>query len=749
MSCYFASRSIISYNDLELELVETLRSFSIPSMASLQMQNQNFLNGKEESCSHDPNEIDIENLENFADDSYKSIQYDENHFTCKSFSDFGLGPLYNHPVVCQYFPEITSCIATEPFISAAEILNCLATSDTDFKDASIIEIEQILCKKLGVKDLLKLGIILGGNLKLEMLMISHVNAARMKLLIEIQKKHIYDYACQERLTHQSYSSSGDRVQRNTSERNRSINGNNEVGSDQITMSADQGQKIGKVSSSEAIPKLVASSRSNVSSLVTQCELYFSDSAYSPSFSKALDAVDKFCKESISRKVEETNSSKIKSNKKRARRKKEESHSEYEEPSSLSELSTLTHFNDAASSAAFCANVPLKTLDLLKEVAAEYLMLHIGGEKYRAKRFVNSSCSSTGLLRSGISPNQKEPEQEPCKESEIELVIDLEAKKTKTLLTVDDNDDDEDSKVSIDCGQTPVIHHIASNMNEDHLDRTDENYDHLEDDTIIKTTDLSENYDHLEDDTIIKTTDLSENYGHLEDDTIIKTTDLSEGSAKSKTNPVKICGIDAAPFECKLFSHSSTHSRDELVKPVKRGQRCDQNSIFTIPNDDLRDIAPWCKGLPLGGESRAATVLDGTDLRAVGRWGESLVYQYLRQSLSSSSTVEWLNIKEESRAGYDIIIQQPMKVINGGRIVYNQSTQLSKTTFVEVKTTRFDDLNTFEISLWEWQFATANPRVNYHIYRVFNAGDLKRVRVVVIENILELITSRKVRLCLSI
>ena len=716
MSCYFASRSIISYNDLELELVETLRSFSIPSMASLQMQNQKFMNGKEESYSHDPNEIDIENMENFVDDSYKTIQYDENHFTCKSFLDFGLGPLYNHPVVCQYFPEITSCIATEAFISAAEILNCLATSDTDFKDASIIEIEQILCKKLGVKDLLKLGIILGGNLKLEMLMISHVNAARMKLLIEIQKKHIYDYACQERLTHQSYSSSGDRVQRNTSERNRSINGNNEVGSDQITMSADQGQKIGKVSSSEAIPKLVASSRSNVSSLVTQCELYFSDSAYSPSFSKALDAVDKFCKESISRKVEETNSSKIKSNKKRARRKKEESHSEYEEPSSLSELSTLTHFNDAASSAAFCANVPLKTLDLLKEVAAEYLMLHIGGEKYRAKRFVNSSCSSTVVLSSGISPNKKEPEQGPCYESEIELAIDLEAKKTKTLLTVDDNDDDEDSKVSINCGQTPALYHIASNMNEDHFDR-------------LERTD--------------------ENYGHLEDDTIIKTTDLSEGNGESKINPVKTCGIDAAPFECKLFSHSSTHSRDELVKPGKRGQRCDQNSIFTIPNDDLRDIAPWCKGLPLGGESRAATVLDGTDLRAVGRWGESLVYQYLRQSLSSSSTVEWLNIKEESRAGYDIIIQQPMKVINGGRIVYNQSTQLSKTTFVEVKTTRFDDLNTFEISLWEWQFATANPRVNYHIYRVFNAGDLKRVRVVVIENILELITSRKVRLCLSI
>ena len=73
----------------------------------------------------------------------------------------------------------------------------------------------------------------------------------------------------------------------------------------------------------------------------------------------------------------------------------------------------------------------------------------------------------------------------------------------------------------------------------------------------------------------------------------------------------------------------------------------------------------------------------------------------------------------------------------------------RTTYVEVKTTRFEDLNTFEISLWEWQFATANPKVRYHIYRVFNAGDRYKVRIVVVEDILELITARKVRLCLNI
>ena len=711
MSCYFASRSIISYKDLELELVQTLRSFSIPSMVSLQLQNQKFLNGKKEHHSPDPNEIDIENLEG---DSYDAIQCDENQLICTTFLDFGLGPLYTHPAVCQYFPEIPSFVATEAFISAAEILHCLASSETDFKVVSINEIEKILCKEFGSKNLLSLGIILGGNLKLEMLMISHVHAARMKLLTEIQKKHLYDYACQEKLIRQNYPSSGDRVYRNSSERSRSINGNDEVGSDEIKLSANQGQIIGKEFSCEVIPKLLASSRPNVSSLVARCESYFSDSAYSPSFSKALDAVDKFCKESIdiSRKAEEINSPKIKSSKKRARRKRDESHSEYEEASSFSISSRQGQYDDTASLLVDCVNMPVKTLDLLKEVAAEYLMLHTGGEKYRAKRFLVSSCSSVGGLNSGMNPDQREPEEEPCLESGIDLELNLEAKKSKTLLTVDEKEDDTDSKVSINNGQSP-----KPNLNEDlcdiRLKRSDENHDHLVDDTIVKTV------------------------------------DLSGDSAKNKMKMSKTCSVDAAPFECKLFSHSSTHSSSELLKPIERGQRRDQNLILTIPNEELRDIAPWCRGLPLGGESKGAAVLYGTDLRAVGRWGESLVYQYLRQSLSSSSTVEWLNIEEESRAGYDIIIQQPIKVTNTGAGIFNRSTQLTRTTFVEVKTTRFDDLNTFEISLWEWQFATANPRVNYHIYRVFNAGDLKKVRVVVIEDILELITSRKVRLCLSI
>jgi hypothetical protein len=93
--------------------------------------------------------------------------------------------------------------------------------------------------------------------------------------------------------------------------------------------------------------------------------------------------------------------------------------------------------------------------------------------------------------------------------------------------------------------------------------------------------------------------------------------------------------------------------------------------------------------------------------------------------------------EESRASYDIILEN--NLVQGK----------ARTTYVEVKTTRYDDLNCFELSLWEWEFATKEPRVPFHIYRVFNAGDVNKVRIVIIKDILGLLNERKVKLCLSV
>ena len=129
---------------------------------------------------------------------------------------------------------------------------------------------------------------------------------------------------------------------------------------------------------------------------------------------------------------------------------------------------------------------------------------------------------------------------------------------------------------------------------------------------------------------------------------------------------------------------------------------------------------------------------------------------------SASSVEWVNEQEESRASYDLILRERMQPTHGrdkasrclgqgepGLGGSSSRPTVTTTTYIEVKTTRFDELNVFELSLWEWQFATGNPRVRYHIYRVFNAGDVDKVRIVVVEDVLQMITERRVKLCLAL
>ena len=71
----------------------------------------------------------------------------------------------------------------------------------------------------------------------------------------------------------------------------------------------------------------------------------------------------------------------------------------------------------------------------------------------------------------------------------------------------------------------------------------------------------------------------------------------------------------------------------------------------------------------------------------------------------------------------------------------------RTTFIEVKTTRFPDRNACEISPNEWAFATAEPPLRYDLYRVYNAGDPGKVRITVVKDLYRQIQAQKVRLAL--
>lgn len=77
------------------------------------------------------------------------------------------------------------------------------------------------------------------------------------------------------------------------------------------------------------------------------------------------------------------------------------------------------------------------------------------------------------------------------------------------------------------------------------------------------------------------------------------------------------------------------------------------------------------------------------------------------------------------------------------------TQGHGKAYIEVKTSTFTDRNVFTISPWEWDFATKEPRVPYHVIRVNGAGDGQKVHVVILMDIVKLVEDRHVKLCLAL
>ena len=144
------------------------------------------------------------------------------------------------------------------------------------------------------------------------------------------------------------------------------------------------------------------------------------------------------------------------------------------------------------------------------------------------------------------------------------------------------------------------------------------------------------------------------------------------------------------------------------------------AVTTVGYDELAGCLPWW------GEAEVS------DNRRVGRWGEALVYRYLLQR-HPGWTVTWVNEHAESKSFYDV----KMRNVRDGRIV-----------FVEVKTTRSADKNAFEVSPWEWDFA-CKPGVEYHVYRVYSAGERGRTRITIVRNPAKLVREHAISMALAI
>lgn len=186
-------------------------------------------------------------------------------------------------------------------------------------------------------------------------------------------------------------------------------------------------------------------------------------------------------------------------------------------------------------------------------------------------------------------------------------------------------------------------------------------------------------------------------------------------------------------------HSSVDTRrnfrnTEINQLEQLGGNGWKEYIAEITNEMLHPIIQH-QTIPVGSQ---ASILSNQD---IGQLGEGIVYRFLQRSLPSERfSVQWLNQDNESKAAYDFIVED-LRAEAGSTFHHK--------TFIEVKSSRYEENNVFSISLWEWQFITQLPRVEYHIYRVYGVGDPHKTRITIIKDTHKLLELGRIHLCLSI
>ena len=227
------------------------------------------------------------------------------------------------------------------------------------------------------------------------------------------------------------------------------------------------------------------------------------------------------------------------------------------------------------------------------------------------------------------------------------------------------------------------------------------------------------------------------------------------SACSDPNEISIDDDDGTADENAMLDASNAAPAAVRVHALRRAD----GAIATVPprlapsrplSSSIRPVvvsgaamgALGC--LPWHGTITCAEPLNATDAWSVGRWGEALVYAYLRATLPPSRRVEWVNGAEETRAPYDLTISE-----HGQRAHRGGGGGALACTFIEVKTTRYLEHNAFALSYPEWAFLAAEPPVRYQIVRVSGAGDPRGVRLTVIDEPLQRVKDGELRLCMAI
>lgn len=141
-------------------------------------------------------------------------------------------------------------------------------------------------------------------------------------------------------------------------------------------------------------------------------------------------------------------------------------------------------------------------------------------------------------------------------------------------------------------------------------------------------------------------------------------------------------------------------------------------------------------LPLPEELLSQEDVGVTD--KVGYWGELLVYRYLQaqKAIGNILDVTWSNQDGETKNPYDFEVR------------FADENHLLQTDFIEVKSTLSDAKEVFPISVQQIKFADEKGD-NFHIYRVFNAGNPEKVKLIRIHDLNLRLSQKQVKLCMMI
>ena len=148
--------------------------------------------------------------------------------------------------------------------------------------------------------------------------------------------------------------------------------------------------------------------------------------------------------------------------------------------------------------------------------------------------------------------------------------------------------------------------------------------------------------------------------------------------------------------------------------------------------ELGDVRVELEEVNLGTSLRGNELitLASTNAEEIGRWGEECVYILLKQ-IEANNQVIWVNESAESGLPYDIVIKR-----NDVEI------------FIEVKSTSTSEKHVLEISSREIMCAYQKQE-NYHLYRVYSAGNPHDCRVARLCNLASKLDAKAVSLFILI